>query len=152
MRKSKLQFPFLMLFGFVLFNSACAQNPPMAGQSYLYEQKLAEQSTILLNNGNYIIPLQNLDQQKIASVHFSNAYAAGFDSLLNKYSKVATFNGADYTGVKSLDHLSYDLKWYNTVIVQLTEADLANQQILTFISSVQKNRNVIIALFGGAGA
>jgi CubicO group peptidase (beta-lactamase class C family) len=152
MRKNKLQFPFLVLLGFVLFNSACAQNPPMAGQSYIYEEKLAEQSTILLNNGNYVIPLQNLDQQKIASVHFSNVYAAGFDSLLNKYSKVVSFNGMGYTGIKSLDNLSYDLKWYNTVVIQLNEADLANQQILTFISGAQKNRNIIIALFGGSGA
>jgi hypothetical protein len=30
---------------------------------------------------SYLIPLQNLDQQKIASVHFSSPYAAGFDSL-----------------------------------------------------------------------
>ena len=152
MRKSKLQFSLLILFGVVLFSSACAQNPPVAGPSYVYEEKLAEQATVLLNNAGYIIPLQNLDQQKIASVHFANTYAVGFDSLLNKYSKITTFNGNDYTGIKNLDNLSFDLKWYNTVIVQLNEADLLNKQILSFISTTQKSRNVIIALFGGSGA
>jgi CubicO group peptidase (beta-lactamase class C family) len=45
--------------------------------------------------------------------------------------------------------LSSDLKWYNTIILQLTEADLANPQIIDFISSNQKLKNVIVTAFGG---
>ena len=100
MRKSNWRLFPLALLGFVLFNSACAQNPPMSGLSYVAEEKLAEQSTVLFNNSSYLIPLQNLDQLKIASVHFSGLYTTGFDSLLNKYEKVVPFNGNDYTGVK----------------------------------------------------
>jgi CubicO group peptidase (beta-lactamase class C family) len=152
MRKSKWQWCTSILLGFILFNSACAQNPPFTGLAYVNEEKLVEQSTVLLNNANFLIPLQNLDQLKIASIHFSNAYAAGFDSLLNKYEKVALFNGNDYTGIKTLDDLSSDLKWYNTVIVQLNEADLANPLIQNFITTNQKIKNVIIALFGNSNA
>src|SRR6185437_5708634 len=72
--------------------------------------------------------------------------------LLNKYAKVAVVNGNDYTGVKSLDDLSSDLKWYNTLIVQLNEADLSNPLIMSFISANQKIKNVVIALFGGSNA
>src|SRR5471030_2926581 len=96
MRRSKRQLYSLILFGFVLFNSACAQNPPFTGLAYVNEERLAEQSTVLLNNANYLVPLQNLYQLKIASVHFSHIYATGFDSLLNKYEKVIPFNGNDY--------------------------------------------------------
>ena len=71
MRKSSWQLSTLILSGFILFNSACAQNPP-AGKAYLDEEKLVQQSTILLNNSSYFIPLQNLEDLKIASVHFSN--------------------------------------------------------------------------------
>ena len=152
MRKNSSRLCTFILFGFILLSSACAQNPPFTGQAYVNEEKLVEQSTTLLNNGNYAIPLQNLDQLKIASVHFSNANAAGFDSLLNKYSKVAIFNGNDYTGVKNLDDLSADLKWYNTVILQLNEADLSNPLLFNFISSTQKLKTVIISLFGGNNA
>jgi CubicO group peptidase (beta-lactamase class C family) len=152
MRKSKWRSYSLILSGFILFNSACAQNPPLTGLNYVNEEKLAEQSTILFNNAAYLIPLQNLDQLKVASVHFSNIYAAGFDSLLNKYTKVATIKGNDYSGVKSLDNLSADLKWYNTLIVQLNEADLNNPLILNFISSNQKIKNVVVALFGSSNA
>jgi len=159
MRKNKWRLYPLVLLGFVLFNSACAQNPPLTGKAYVNEQNLVGQTTVLLNNSGYLIPLQNLDQLKIASIHFSNSYAAGFDSLLNKYSKVAAFNGNDYTGlpagqagIKSLDNLSSDLKWYNTLIVQLNEADLSNPLIIDFINSNQKFKHVVVALFGSGNA
>ncbi|MBB3054699.1 serine hydrolase domain-containing protein [Mucilaginibacter gotjawali] len=152
MRRSNRWFCTLIFSAFVLFHSACAQNPPFRGQAYVDEVNLVEKSTVLFNNAAYTIPIQNLDQQKIASVHFSYAYAAGFDSLLNKYDKVAAFNGNLYTGAKSLDDLSADLKWYNTLIVQLNEADLNNPQIADFIRFNQKTKAVIIALFGNSNA
>lgn len=149
MRKSKWRlFPSILVTGFILFNSACAQNPPFTGMAYVNEEKLAEKATLLFNNANYIIPLQNLEQAKIASVHFSNAYARQFDSLANKYTKVVSFNGNEYTGIKSLDDLSSDLKFYNILIVQLNDADMNNPLISDFINTNQKLKNVIIALFG----
>ncbi len=152
MRKNNWLLQIFILSGFILFNSACAQNPPFTGKAYVDEENLAAQSTFLLNNAAYVIPLQNLDQLKIASVHFSNPYTTGFDSLLNKYSAVRSFNGNDYTGAKTLDDLSDDLKWYNTVIVQLDEADLNNPQLVDFINFNQKIRNVIVALWGSDNA
>jgi CubicO group peptidase (beta-lactamase class C family) len=152
MRKGNWRFYTLILSGFILFNSTCAQNPPSIGQAYVNEERLVEKSTVLLNNGAYLIPLQNLDELKIASVHFSNLYATGFDSLLNKYSKVPSFNGNNYSGAKSLDDLSFDLKLYNTLVVQLNDADLNNPIVINFINSNQKIKNVVIALFGSSNA
>jgi len=153
MRKNKWSLcPLIVLTGFILFNSACAQNPPFTGLAYVNEEKLAEKSTVLLNNASYLVPLQNLEQQKIASVSFTNLYAAGFDSLLNKYAKVTSYKGGDYSGVKSLDDLSSDLKFYNTVIVQLNDADLTNPQVVNFINTNQKVKTVIVALFGSSNA
>src|SRR6185437_7014743 len=105
-REGKSLVYLFVLSGFILFNSACAQNPPYTGQAYVTEERLVEQSTVLLNNAAYLTPLQSLEPAKIASIHFSNRYATEFDSLLNKYTKVAVINGNDYTGVKSLDDLS----------------------------------------------
>ena len=140
--------PIIVLTGFILFNSACAQNPPFTGQAYVNEEKLVEKSTVLLNNASYLIPLQNLEQLKVASIHFSHVYARNFDSLLNKYTKVTSYNGSDYTGMKSLDDLSSDLKFYNTLVVQVNDADLNNPLLLNFINTNQKVKNVIVALFG----
>jgi len=151
MRKNKGLSYTLILSGFILINSACAQNPPL-GKAYIDEERLAEQSTVLLNNGSYMVPLQNLEQLKIASVHFSNTYAAGFDSLLSKYDKITVFNGGNYFAPKSLDDLSNDLRFFNTIIIQLNEADLDNPQLAQFISYNQQMKNVVIALFGSSNA
>jgi CubicO group peptidase (beta-lactamase class C family) len=152
MRKNKWRLYPLVLTGFILFNSACAQNPPFTGLSYVNEEKLAEKVTVLLNNASYLIPLQNLEEQKIASIRFTNLYAAGFDSLLNKYAKVAIYKGSDYSGIKSLDDLSSDLTFYNTLIVQLNDADLNNPLIVDFINTNKKVKNVVVALFGSSSA
>lgn len=151
MAKSKLLLYTSFLWGFILFNSACAQKAPLLGMQYVNEEKLVGQSTLLFNNAAYLIPLQNLNQLKIASIHFSYLYAAGFDSLLNKYSKIASFNGNEYTDIKSRDNLSADLKLYNTLIVQVNETDLADTLIVNFINN-QKFKNVIVAFFGGSNA
>jgi CubicO group peptidase (beta-lactamase class C family) len=134
-----------LLIPFILFNSACGQS---AGTVYVNEEKQVEKVTVLLNNDKYLLPLRNLSDAKIASIHFGNIYTAGFDSLLNKYAKIQSVNGTAYLGAKNLNDLSQELKFYNTLIVQLNDADLNNQQIINFILSHQKLKNVIVAFNG----
>lgn len=138
----------LVLLGFALFNTACAQNPPLTGQAFIAEERLVGNSTVLLNNASYLVPLQKLEDLKIASVHFSNQYATVFDSLLNKYNKVELFDGNVYSGNKTLANLTSDLKFYNTIIVQVNDADLGSPDVIDFISTNQKNKNIIVAAFG----
>jgi CubicO group peptidase (beta-lactamase class C family) len=149
MNENKPNCLLIILLAFTLFNSACAQN---SGQIYLREQKLVEKSTVLLNNNNSLIPLRNVGNLKIASVHLSNQFASGFDSLLNKYAKVQSFSVTGYTGKQNIIHLTNDLKSYNTIIVQLTEADLDNNQLIKFITDNQQQRNLIVAYFGKGAA
>jgi serine-type D-Ala-D-Ala carboxypeptidase len=138
--------PLLLLF--ILFHSACAQSPS-PGMAYVNEEKQVQNSTVLLNNASYMVPLQDLQNLKAASVHFSYQYATEFDSLLNKYSKVESFNGNDYlSGLKNITNLALDLKWYNTLIVELGPQDVSNPQVLAFIQQNQKLKNMVIALFG----
>jgi CubicO group peptidase (beta-lactamase class C family) len=139
-----------ILLAFILFNSACAQNPS-PGQLYVKEEQQVEQTMVLLNNDKHLVPLQNLETLKIASIHFASHYALDFDSLLNKYAKVQSFNGIDYARKKKLNTLAEDLKLYNTVIIQLSDADIANSQIINFIVANQNLKNVIIA-FNGKGS
>ncbi len=148
MRKNKQRIYLLLLSGFALFNSACAQNPPLTGKAYVKEQLSVEQATVLLNNEKQLIPLQNLDNNKIASIHFSSVNSTSFDSLLNKYTKVDAFNGNDYMSVKTLDMLVQDTKFYNTLIVQLTDAEAGNPAIIAFINNNQKMKNVVVSLLG----
>jgi CubicO group peptidase (beta-lactamase class C family) len=150
MRRNKQGCYILLVLGFVLFNSACAQNPPFSGRAYVQEEKLAEQATVLLNNEKQLIPLKSLDGVKIASIRFSTPYATAFDSLLNKYTKVQAINGNEYLGPKTLDMLAQDTKFYNTLIVQLADTDLGNPQIINFINTNQKLKNVIVSFLGNS--
>ncbi|MDB5111619.1 MAG: beta-N-acetylglucosaminidase [Mucilaginibacter sp.] len=147
MRKNKCRCFYIILLAFILFNSACAQSP---GLAYVNEEEKVEKSIVLLNNDKYLVPLRSLETLKAASVHFSNRFAAGFDSLLNKYSKVDPFSGDDYLRTKSMAKLAEDLKLYNTIIVQLTDADLINPQIINFIITAQTLKNIIV-VFNGQG-
>jgi len=152
MRKNRWRFCVLILSGFILVHSACAQNPPFTGQAFINEEKLVEKSTVLLNNAQQLIPLKELSELNIASIHFSYQYANGFDSLLNKYSKIQSFNGMDYVGIKTPAELDFDTKLYNTLIIQLTDADLANPQIISYINENRSLKNVIVAYFGDGGS
>ncbi len=145
--KQRVQLLFTLI-SFALFNSACAQNPP--GLAFVNEEKQVAQATVLLNNDKYLVPLRNLNDAKIASIYFSSNYHSAFDSLLNKYTKVQPFIGSAYMGVKSLDDLTQDLKFYNTLIVQVNDADLNNPQIINFITTNQTLKKVIVA-FNGLG-
>ncbi len=148
MRKNKWRFCLLALAGFVLVHSACAQNPPLTGQAYVNEEKAAEKSTVLLNNAQNQIPLKELGQLTIASIHFSYPYTAAFDSLLNKYSSIESFDGMAYVGLPGQGVLDFDTKLYNTLIVQLTDADMANPQVVSFIGENRRSKNLVIAYFG----
>jgi len=148
MRKNKWRFCVLALSGFILVHSACAQNPPLTGQAYVNEEKAVEKSTVLLNNAQSQIPLKELGQLTIASIHFSYPYTAAFDSLLNKYSSIESFDGMTYVGMPGQGVLDFDTKLYNTLIVQLTDADMANPQIISFIAENRRSKNLVIAYFG----
>jgi serine-type D-Ala-D-Ala carboxypeptidase len=148
MRKNRWNFCVLLLAGFILVQSACAQNPPSPGQAYVNEEKQVEKTTVLLNNGQQLVPLSDVGELKIASVHFTYIYAAGFDSLLNKYTAIQSFNGTDYTSVKTIGDLDFDTKTYNTIIIQLVDADLNNPLVIDFINYNKKIKNVVVAFFG----
>jgi CubicO group peptidase (beta-lactamase class C family) len=147
MRRNKCSWFIAVVSGFIILNTACAQNPPvvLTGNAYVTEENLSEQSTVLLNNEQNIVPLRDLDKASVASVRFNNPNAPVFDSLLNKYTKVASVNGSF---AKSMLTLTDDLKLYNTLILQVTDQDLDNPQLLSFIAMNDKLKKVVLAYWG----
>ncbi|MVN21668.1 serine hydrolase domain-containing protein [Mucilaginibacter arboris] len=139
-----------LLWLVVILNSACAQvpGPHQQNQGFLAAKRSIESSTVLLNNQDQLVPVKNLDQQKIASVRFGFENASVFDSLLNKYTKIQSFNASAYAGSRTLDGLLFDLKFYTTVIVQLNKQDLENPALLPFLSMLDQHKNLIVACFG----
>lgn len=138
------------LGGMIVLSSACAQvpNPHQFNQSFLAAKRSIESSTVLLNNQNLLVPIKNLDQQKIASIHFGFENTLVFDSLLNKYAKIQSFEGGYYTGSRTLNDLLFDLKFFTTVIVQLNIQDLQNPALMPFLSMLDQRKNLIVSCFG----
>ena len=106
------------------------------------------QHTILLNNQSNLVPLTGLDKRNIASVGLGFAYQSATDSLLNKYDKVTSFSAAAYQAAPDLYKLEDDLKYYNTVIISITDQDLNQGKYINFINSVAQSKDVIVALYG----
>lgn len=133
-----------ILLALTLFNSACGQNG--AGLDVVKEEQKVLKSLVLLNNEKFIVPIRSLETQKLAHVYFGDKYAMQFDSLLNKYDKVTTFNGSGYK--PNLNKLTDDLKLFSTVIIQVNDADLDNPIVLNFIKATQPIKEVIVAYNG----
>ncbi|MFD2872600.1 serine hydrolase domain-containing protein [Mucilaginibacter ximonensis] len=140
MKENKLNCLIIILLAFTLSNSACAQN---SGPAFLKEEKAVEKSTVLLNNETYLVPLRNIGNLKIASIHCLNTNANAFDSLLNKYTLVTPI---DLTSRSARS--AFDLNQYNTLIIQANETDLSNPALIRLITDNQKKKNVVVAYFG----
>ena len=144
-------FPIAMFLIFHTFNlSACAQQSAHQGnQKRLTEDNIVSQSAVLLNNADGVIPIKNLENHKIASINMGSAYASNFDSLLNKYTSVSSYSSAKYNSDSlNLDDLSDDLKFFNTVIIQLSEKSIEDPQTIGFLLDNQRNKQIVVVLTG----
>lgn len=127
--------------------TACAQDHKK-NQTRLTMINAVLKNTVLLNNQNNIVPLTALDKKQIASVNLGFANQPTVDSLLNKYAKVTPFDASKYNAQATLDDLEDDLKYYNTIVVTLTDQQTGNGRFINFINMLAKNKQVIINLFG----
>lgn len=109
----------------------------------------AQKHTVVLNNTSEALPLVTINQ-KIASINLGFNHSVVFDSLANKYQQIPSFNGNFYATTSSLDALLDDLKFYHTLILELSDVVIFDERVLNFIKQAEKNKQVIIALFGDA--
>lgn len=107
-------------------------------------------SLFLFNNQTRTIPLRGLADRKITSINTGSGFSTVFDSLLRKYADVTSFETSYYrTDSLNLDNLTGDhLKFYNSLIIQVTSQSLNDPEIIRFITENQKRKDVIIAGFG----
>lgn len=142
----KKVFDFLSLLVLLVTHVSCQVNQHEANEQWLQQQKHIASSTVLLNNKQSFVPIKNLEQ-KIASVNIGTANAVIFDSLLNKYTAVTGFSISPAD--PAFDHLSIDLKFYNTVIVEVTGAALNEKRTLSFLYDIQQSKHLVLVIYGG---
>ncbi|WP_227256351.1 serine hydrolase [Pedobacter sp. MR2016-19] len=126
---------------------ACAQDHT-ANEKKLAVANAISNATVLLNNQDGIIPLKSLEKKNIASVSLSFAYSAVFDSLANKYDKITSFSADSYKDSLNLNDLEDDLKYFNTILISIDDQNVNKARYINFISSISKNKQVIISFFG----
>ena len=114
----------------------------------LLHRELVKKSITVVKNEKEIMPIRNLEKQKIAYVKFGEATSASFVTMLKNYAKIDVVSG-----VNSSDFLS-KLKKYNLVILgyhtsnahpwkgfKFTKNDIAT------IQQIAKEKKVILTIF-----
>lgn len=147
MRKNRIVSAVAVSLLAILSLTACAQQHSK-NQARLLAMNAALQNDVLLNNHDNIIPLTGLDKKTIASVNLGYTNQGIVDSLLNKYAKVTPFSSDAYAGEATLNNLEDDLKYFNTVVVSITDAQANDARSLSFINTLSKSKQVIVAFFG----
>jgi CubicO group peptidase (beta-lactamase class C family) len=138
-----------LLLGQLTVMGAYAQKQHKANEQLLKDIKIAEQTTVLLNNQPGVVPVVNLAGNKIASVNFGIKQSAVFDSVINNYTTVKSFAASAYqSGGATLADLSYDLKFYNTLILEVNNTALNEAKFQEFITDNLQSKTIIIAAFG----
>lgn len=129
---------------------ACAQvSEHLKNEAIVKEWQNMEKTTILFNNEAQLVPLKDLQNLSIASINIGSAYASEFDSILNKYASVKSFASSIYSqDMSGFNDLNDDLKYFNTVIVQVSDQSLNDPRVLPLLLDLQVNKHLIISFSG----
>lgn len=118
-----------------------------AGADQALQYELYENAITTIRNADEIIPIQHLDQQRIAYVKIGDDNHKPFLNALQKYTEVVEVEA------KQIDNLLVKLKSFTTVIIGYHKADGAwkkhdfKTDDLTIIDSISKHHKVILDIF-----
>ncbi len=117
----------------------------------LINRKLTEASLTLLQNKNEILPLQNLDSTKIASVSLGYKGLSVFQQTLSNYASVKHFGVDKDAKVPAFDTLFAQLKNHNPIIVHINNTNNKpdknfglTPQVMSFLKAILKEHKVIV--------
>jgi beta-glucosidase-like glycosyl hydrolase/CubicO group peptidase (beta-lactamase class C family) len=116
-------------------------------------RKLAEASLTVLKNKNNIIPLQNLDTLKIASLSLGSKELNTFQKTLSNYASIKHFGIEKETFKSKSDSLLAALKEFDLVIVYLNNTNSKpsknfglNAALINILNAVVKQNKTIVTI------
>lgn len=146
--KKILKFKFKAgLYSYKPILTATVYNDLNASENNSLQYELFENALTVLKNEDAVLPIKNLDKQKIAYVKIGDDTNDAFISTLQKYTEVTVI--AD----SNLDSLQLKLQPFTTVIIGYHKSDLAfkNDDLrsdeLFKINFLAKNNTVILDVF-----
>ena len=111
-------------------------------------RELVKKSITVVKNEKEILPIRNLEEQKIAYVKFGDAPSGAFQKMLSNYAKVTPVSGADTA------ELLANLKPYNLVIIGYHTSNAHpwkgfkfQQKDIAAIKRIAKKKKVILDVF-----
>jgi len=111
-------------------------------------RELVENSITLVKNENSLLPIQNLDKQKIAYVKLGDSNSDEFVSTLKKYTQIDHINNTD------IDLLMNELKPYSLVIIGFHKSNVSpwksfkfSSKELKVLQEISKHKKVILDAF-----
>jgi len=120
----------------------------------LIVRKLYENAFTLLINNNGIIPLQNIDTLKLASVIIGDTSGNVFQKRLNDYTRVDKFSISATPSGEQINKLIENLSGYNLVIVSLhkTTNSIKNNygftpRVVELINQIKLKNKIILDIF-----
>jgi len=128
-------------------------------QSKLINRKLIENSLTLIENKNKIVPIKELDKQKIAAVQIGDGKQDGaFLSYLKLYDNLTVFAIDREAPVANFEELKRKLTDFEVVIVGVTNTHYypntygTRKVSIDFVNALSKEKKVIFSLFANAYA
>ena len=93
---------------------------------------------IVLKNDSDLIPIKNLEKQKIATLSLqSDSYKLiSFKSMLNNYDKIEHFNFPNSQDLKNIETLKKRVSDFNVIICSFFQSNKNSQDMLNFVQSL----------------
>ncbi len=124
-------------------------------EAKILKRKLIENALTLVSNKNNLIPLQNLDKTKIATLSIGVATSTPFQNSLNKYGRMRHYQTGKEINEKQFPALIKNLKNNDIVIVGLHQMNNSaskgygiSRSTRMFLKALSAETKVIITVFG----
>lgn len=138
----------LMCLAIVMACRVPAQVP--ATQAWYTQQAYAEKQVVVLNNAKGAVPVRSLLSLSVAVLHNGCRHAAVFDSIVRKYVPAVAFDVTAVNSEAAFDSLHDQLKYYNLLVVELSEDSRLDAAFLSFLQREAGDSRVFYIL-GGSG-
>lgn len=123
-------------------NTATISNRVNSPESEWIQRKLYDNIVTLLKNNDSIVPIKELDKNKIASVAIGSESKTPFQNWLSRYTEVNLFNTSNYNGLNSIINKTKD---YDLLIVSLHSPKMVDNAALQQLLS--SNPKTILVVF-----
>ena len=113
----------------------------------LANDSISLHSSVLLKNNNNLIPLQNLNHLKIASLNLAANSSNTLEKICDNYTSSQHFHFNTFSSQRIVKEMLKELKDYNLIIVN---TDTVHEVIANMIENMSKQNKVILNLVGVA--